>query len=324
MTRLRLRTPSRLHFGLLGWGPRAERQFGGVGMMIDAPGIDVSARPASRWEFTGPLARRVEQIASSLATRLEETGPPCPPLSIQVHHAAPEHAGLGTGTQLTLAVARLMADFSGRESVSTSRLAALTGRGCRSGIGLHGFTRGGFLIDGGRAGADSIPPLLAHFAFPATWRVVLVIPESPPGRHGTDEVEAFRNLAPPPPSYTDMLCRLLLRRLLPALAEADLPAFGSAMDNLQAAVGDAFAPIQGGRFASSCLTRIADVLREQRLCGVGQSSWGPTLFGFTDDSALSVDRLLESVQRHDLGPVRGIVTSASPRGAVAIRSNAHD
>ena len=40
MTRCRLRTPSRLHFGLFGWGPEARRQFGGVGLMVDDPGLE--------------------------------------------------------------------------------------------------------------------------------------------------------------------------------------------------------------------------------------------------------------------------------------------
>ena len=44
MTRLlRILTPSRLHFGLLGWGPQAPRQFGGVGLMVERPGLEIVA-----------------------------------------------------------------------------------------------------------------------------------------------------------------------------------------------------------------------------------------------------------------------------------------
>ena len=46
MTRLTLRTPSRLHFGLLSWGSKSARQFGGVGLMIDAPGLEIIAQPS--------------------------------------------------------------------------------------------------------------------------------------------------------------------------------------------------------------------------------------------------------------------------------------
>ena len=39
MSGLHIETPSRLHFGLLGWGHRtAPREFGGVGLMVDRPG----------------------------------------------------------------------------------------------------------------------------------------------------------------------------------------------------------------------------------------------------------------------------------------------
>src|SRR4051794_19352028 len=49
MTGLRLQTPSRLHFGLLSWGSESSRQFGGVGLMIDAPGLEIHAEPAGSW-----------------------------------------------------------------------------------------------------------------------------------------------------------------------------------------------------------------------------------------------------------------------------------
>ena len=67
--RMRIRTPSRLHFGLLGWGPQASRQFGGVGLMIDAPGIDLVVEPASSWLIEGPLAPRVEQLVDHLQAK---------------------------------------------------------------------------------------------------------------------------------------------------------------------------------------------------------------------------------------------------------------
>ena len=54
--RIRIRTPSRLHFGLLGWGPQAARQFGGVGLMIEDPGLELIGETAAEWTFEGPLA----------------------------------------------------------------------------------------------------------------------------------------------------------------------------------------------------------------------------------------------------------------------------
>ena len=59
---MHIRTPSRLHFGLLGWGTQAGRQFGGIGLMIDAPGIELTVEPASSWRIEGPHAPRVAQL----------------------------------------------------------------------------------------------------------------------------------------------------------------------------------------------------------------------------------------------------------------------
>ena len=50
----RLTAPSRLHFGLLAWGPNAPRQFGGVGLMVDHPGLTITTEPATRWTADGP------------------------------------------------------------------------------------------------------------------------------------------------------------------------------------------------------------------------------------------------------------------------------
>ena len=65
-SRLRIRTSSRLHFGLLGWGPEVARQFGGIGLMIDSPAIELSVEPASEWASLGPLAARVDLIIAQV------------------------------------------------------------------------------------------------------------------------------------------------------------------------------------------------------------------------------------------------------------------
>ena len=71
------------------------------------------------------------------------------------------------------------------------------------------------------------------------------------GVHGPDERELFGKLAPCSDAEAAHLCRLVLMKALPALADCDIAAFGSAIKELQARLGDYFAPIQGGsRFQS--------------------------------------------------------------------------
>src|SRR5579864_2530607 len=193
MTRINVRAPSRLHFGLLAWNPESARQFGGVGLMIDAPGLELSGQPAALWQAEGPLARRTLQAADRIAAKLAQAGTPTPSIRFEIHHAAPEHVGLGAGTQLGLAVARILTELAGCPDTPVEKLAELAERGLRSGIGLHGFAHGGLLVDGGRLNHahGGLPPLLARQPFPPEWAVLVVLPRAEPGLHGSSEVQAF-------------------------------------------------------------------------------------------------------------------------------------
>lgn len=282
MTSVRLSTGSRLHFGLLALGPQADRQFGGVGLMVEAPGLTLTARPAPGWHVEGPLAERLRRVALQVASGLEELGHPVGPVAFQVEQAPPEHVGLGTGTQLGLAVGRLLGTLAGLPDLPLSTLATLAGRGRRSGVGLHGFARGGLIVDGGRGPGTILPPLLAHHPWPRHWSVLLVIPRLPAGLHGVAELSAFADLPPISEAITDRLARLVLLGLLPALVERDLPRFGAALTEMQERVGAIFAGAQGGPFAHPELEALAHRLLGLGLHGVGQSSWGPTLYGFSE------------------------------------------
>jgi beta-RFAP synthase len=147
---------------------------------------------------------------------------------------------------------------------------------------LHGFLHGGLIVDGGRRDDGGIPPLLARLRLPETWRILVILPPGPAGRHGPAERAAFKNLPAFPASLTDRLCRLVLLGILPAAAEDDLKQFGAALESLQNQVGNLFAPVQGGIHATPLADSIVAYLRSTNLHGVGQSSWGPALYAFSD------------------------------------------
>ena len=319
---LAIQTPSRLHFGLLSWGEAMPRQFGGVGLLVRDPGLQLNATPSPGWHAAGPLASRVLAVAERVAGRLADQGVIVDPLRFVVESAPPEHVGLGVGTQLGMAVARIMSEFAGQPAPTTVDLARLAGRGLRSGIGLHGFAHGGLIVDGGRARGEFAPlaPLLARLAFPPEWSVLVVIPPDSTGIHGEREIRAFRQIPALPDSTVDRLCRLVLLELLPAVLEQDLTGFGSALTEIQFLVGQGFAPAQGGVFARPDLDQFVGFLRSEGLVGVGQSSWGPTLYGFMN---APVDRRLAILgQIHDRTgwpPGSAFWTVASP-GATSSRS----
>jgi beta-RFAP synthase len=297
----------------LGWGPHFPRQFGGVGLMIDAPGIGLTVEPASSWQAEGPLADRALRVAERLVT----AGVELPSARIVVRHAPQEHVGLGVGTQLSLGVARLLLRMAGHHEPSAATLAALCGRGLRSGVGLHGFGRGGLIVDGGRRTDDGIPPLLAHLDFPPEWKVLVILPEPHAGLHGAAEVQAFAQLPPIPVDEADRLCRLVLMGLMPAVLERDLPTFGMALAELQERVGRCFAPAQGGIFARPELTGIVKGLESEGLHGAGQSSWGPTLYAFSNESDGRRSQILDALrERFSLPEGSAFWTSVSERGAI--------
>jgi beta-RFAP synthase len=201
---------------------------------------------------------------------------------IRVHTALPSHVGLGSGTQLALAVARALAELYGIESDARG-LARAVGRGKRSAIGTWTFEDGGLVVEGGRrAGSDECGPLIARVPIPSTWFGILAIPEGAPGISGAGEAEAFATLPAPPERDVERVAHIVLMSLLPALADADLPGFGRALTDVQEITGQWFASVQGGTFAPGASADLVHRLREWGASGVGQSSWGPAVYGIVE------------------------------------------
>lgn len=324
---IRVRAASRLHFGLLGFGPQEPassregetplpaRRFGGAGLMVRQPGLTLAVRPAATWSAEGPLAER----ALAFARQLVQTFAPArlEPQHLHVEQAAPEHAGLGTGTGLGLAVARALAVAAGLTGLTVEDLAYRVGRGKRSGLGIHGFARGGFLVDGGKDGLDAAAPLVARVDFPESWRVVLILPARSQGLHGESEIRAFERLreAGAASAKTDRLCRLVLLGMLPALVERDLDAFGEAVHDFNRRVGEWFAPVQGGCYAHPRTAAVVAFIRQWGVRGVGQSSWGPAVFAIAKDEDQAGALVGELRQRFGFQEPEVISCSACNRGA---------
>lgn len=318
MSQVRIKTPSRLHFGLLGLGNPARRQYGGLGLMIEDPGLEIIVEPADRWEAKGPQSDRALTIAQSVAQHLARMGRILDPLKIQILQSPEPHVGLGVGTQLSMAIAQALALHTGMTEFTPRQLAELTGRGNRSGIGIHGFAEGGLIVDAGRRG-NEIPTRVLRTPFPDEWFILIVQPESHAGLHGNAEIEAFHLLPPISETITEQLSGLVLLRLIPAVLEKDLQEFGRTLEQVQETVGRCFEPVQGGAYSSLFLRTVVEAMRGNGLHGVGQSSWGPTLYGFSNAAlekrAQIRDRLRKSLSLRD---ERIRWTHASDHGAKVI------
>jgi beta-ribofuranosylaminobenzene 5'-phosphate synthase len=269
---------ARLHFGVLDLRGTLGRRFGGIGAAAPAPTLLLSASRADRLAVTGPDADRAAGFARRFMAHHGLDGGAL----IHVERALPPHAGLGSGTQLALAVARALAEIYGLPT-DTPGLAGAVRRAQRSAIGTWTFAGGGLVLEGGRyPDSGRVAPLLARLPFPPSWRCVIAVPHSAPGVSGDAEAQAFAELPPAPERDVERVAHLVLMALLPALADADLARFGQALGEIQSTTGRWFAPAQGGTFTPGPTEELVRRMVEWGAAGVGQSSWGPTVYGIVD------------------------------------------
>jgi beta-ribofuranosylaminobenzene 5'-phosphate synthase len=302
--------PARLHFGVLDLRGRLGRCFGGLGAAIPAPSLLLEATLALRISAEGPDADRGVEFATRFLAFHGLSGG----VRLVLHRTIPGHAGLGSGTQLGLAVARALAELYGL-SADPVELARATGRGKRSAIGTWTFALGGFIVEGGRRpGSERIAPLLARFPVPESWRCVVAVPSGGRGLSGEEEARAFDELPRPPDREVEQVSHLVLMQLLPALVEADLPSFGEALSAVQRITGTWFAAQQGGVFAPGPTERLVADMAAAGAPGVGQSSWGPAAYGLVENDAAATE-LAEQVRRR-LGSAGAVFKGGfAPHGA---------
>ncbi len=274
--------PARLHMGFIDLSGSLGRHFGSIGVALNEHATRLSVTSAEQRSITGASAQRADQCLSMLCKALNVSDK----VNIHIESAIPEHIGLGSGTQMSLAIGSALNVLYDLK-LSVREIASLMDRGLRSGIGIGIFEQGGLVVDGGRGENTIIPPVLAHFDIPNEWRFILVFDERGQGLHGHQEVEAFKKLPPFPQQEAARLCYLLLMQGLPALAENDIVRFGEVISQLQQSVGEHFASAQGGVFTSPEVTQAMHWLQQQGAVAIGQTSWGPTGFCAIDGAALA-------------------------------------
>ena len=322
--KLLVRTPARLHLGLLDMNGELGRLYGSIGVAIDRPNVLLQA------EWEPDAAENELQVAGlevARTTAYAQRFLACYPLAgrVRLHLQAgiAPHIGLGSGTQLALAAGMALATLGGLP-LDARQVSQVLGRGIHSGIGIAAFQYGGFVVDGGHAlsgGAASQgdrlgpPPVLFRHPIPESWRFVVAVPAARPGLNGDPEQRAFRDLPPAPANLVEKICRRLVLQMLPALLERDIQAFGQALTAIQQFVGDSFAAAQGGRFGNTVSADLIAHWLAQGAAGAGQSSWGPVVYALAENAQAAVR--LQQVARAFLGENGGDVFVAGPANAGA-------
>jgi beta-RFAP synthase len=305
MPSLTIITGARLHFGLLVRGQGAARSYGGIGVMIDRPGFTMTLRRADqvRVQATPGTKRRIERYLAEWGGDSQA--------DIIVRQEIPAHAGLGSGTQLGCALAGAIRRLNGEPPVDAQQLAQRVGRAQRSVIGTVGFEAGGLIAHGFSSPRNGNAEIRRDF--PTNWRFVLVTPRDSIGISGPAESAAFRDL---PPMTDSRLTRLekLANEMLAACEAGDSAATSDRLSEYGSLVGEYFAPVQGGVFADARMADLAGKLRSAEIHGVGQTSWGPTLFVLCE-SGLQAASLAAKIPEWGFGDCAIQIAAAKNDGA---------
>ena len=174
-----VKTPSRLHLALIDLNGDLGRVDGSIGLALDYPNTILEATRSRELKVVGERADFVEDLVRRFLQHVGVKGT----IRVSVKNLIPAHVGLGSGTQLSLAVASALSHIF-RIRKTTREIAAIMGRGGTSGIGVMAFEKGGLIVDGGHSfgngkekqsflpsSASSAPPpqVIARYEVPQQW-----------------------------------------------------------------------------------------------------------------------------------------------------------
>ena len=317
---IEIATYSRLHFGLMEICPGEPFCYAGVGLMVESPQARIQARFGGGANFVAGAIQDIELIADpywQVRARLAiehwqriHSKASTNVTSIRVAVPPEPHVGLGSGTQFACAMAALL-EWGTRNALQPSDgenevgilhgvgglfqnvggLGNASGRGKRSHIGLEGFLRGGLILDRGQPvpadsaerSEDSLDVRTEALEFPREWRILLWCDRSYQGDSGQHEAEAFEQCSRYPNPHRTSMLQCIHEQLLPALRSQDWQTASAAIGEYGAMAGEIFRPIQGGIYRSASIASKIALLQQLGCRGVGQSSWGPTLFAIASD-----------------------------------------
>lgn len=288
---------ARVHMCLIDMNGSLGRVDGGVGFALEEPYLQVRVREAEEIKVSGRLSKKAEQAARAFLKHYSIQGG----AEIKVERAYPEHVGLGSGTQVSLAVARALAEIYGVKA-SVRELAWVVGRGGTSGIGTAAFEMGGFILDGGhstqekpeflpsRASRAKPAPVLLRLDFP-DWEIALIFPKEHQRVSGKKEVDIFRDFCPIPANQVERLARLILMKLLPAVVEEDVESFGEAVNEIQGLGFKYYEVLLQSQEVKDCLA-----IAQKHSYGAGLSSFGPVIYAVVKDREELVEAIGDKAQ----------------------------
>jgi len=324
-----IKTPSRLHITLIDLNGSLGRIDGSVGLTIEKPGLTLQAEPQNKGiEVVFKDHDHSEKLMANYREKIENTAAKMLKfLNISsgfkfiVKEAYPAHSGLGSGTQISLAVGKAVLKLNNRD-MDAPEIAKIVGRGGTSGIGVIAFDQGGFIIDGGHrinekqgflpssASCASPAPLITRYDFPEDWNIILTVPDVPAGASGVEEVNIFQKHCPIPLKDVQKLSHILLMKMMPSVVEADIDSFGDSVNQIQTT---GFKKVEL-ELQHPLISTLIENMRSAGAAGVGMSSFGPAVYAVTDTGSGEISKAAQNTMKNVGGEL--IITKAQNKGAI--------
>ncbi len=311
MTSLRITAPCRIHLSLIDENGYTGRVDGGIGVMLDRPNVVLEVSNSAD-EFTIECNKYykesvhvINEKASKIFKHFHISNKN---FHFHLKRYYPSHVGLGSKTQLSLAVATAITKLKGLNT-NIEELTKLVERGGTSGIGWRGFETGGFILDGGHdfgkgkeketflpsSASSSADPALTIFRYyiPKNWRFVLVIPNVKKGAYGDEEISVFQNYAPIPRNEVNEVSHQIIMKVIPGILKNDLSCFGEGLKRIQS-IGFKKVEID---LQHEIVKDLLKFFENYGLKAYGMSSFGPSIIGIVE-SDLEAEILLKQIQRN--------------------------
>jgi beta-ribofuranosylaminobenzene 5'-phosphate synthase len=286
-------TPSRLHFTLIDLCGNLTRIDGGIGVALNKP----------RWVLMIHVNRedKIPYIIRPIYAKIKKKVKLKNKYLIKIIEKIPRHVGLGSTTQLALAVAKGILTLENK-NCPVEKLAEIVERGGTSGIGVGAFAYGGFILDCGhstkikkdflpsRYTRCKPPPILFRYNLPTDWYFVVAIPNIKK-IYGRKELNIFKKYCPIKEEYVKSLSRIILLQTLPAVVENDIVSFGTSLTAIQS-IG--FKKIENNL---AKLQHVQTFMIENGAVGSGLSSFGPATYGVVETEAVA-KRLAEKLRTY--------------------------
>ncbi|MFW9969369.1 MAG: beta-ribofuranosylaminobenzene 5'-phosphate synthase [Candidatus Odinarchaeota archaeon] len=312
MTSLRITTPCRIHLSLIDENGYTGRVDGGIGLMLDRPNVVFEASNSAKefkieaHKYYRESIEVINEIASKVFKRFNINNKN---FHFNLKRYFPSHVGLGSKTQLSLAISTAITKLKNIDHLTHEDLTKLVERGGTSGIGWKGFKTGGFILDGGHdfgrgkeketflpsSASTSADPALTIFRheIPENWRFVLVIPNVKKGAYGDEEISVFQNNAPILRSEVNEVSHQVIMKILPGIIKNNLSCFGEGLKRIQN-IGFKRIEIDLQHQIVKDLLKFFD---DYGLKAYGMSSFGPSVIAIVESDS-EAETLLREVQKN--------------------------